>query len=134
MLLNGLLLQSRISVYTRRRVASIARAGTATTRRYSHKKAAVLAGWGRGEKRTVSAPRARSAVRLGPYFTDCPLGDCARGAAFVCRSARSVRTPAPSGAIKGSAWRPGHDRGELLYAEACNSHMRAHFMQIGAAR
>ncbi len=102
------------------------------TGRYSHKKAAVLAGLGTVGKSALFLHRALGPrVRLGTLFTDCPLGEAHAAAACVCGSCTLCADACPSGAIKGAAWRPGLERGELLDAEACNSHMRAHFMQIG---
>lgn len=102
------------------------------TGRYSHKKAAVLAGLGTVGKSTLFLHRALGPrVRLGTLFTDCPLGEARAAAASVCGTCSLCADVCPAGAIKGTEWRPGIERGELMDAEACNRFMRAHFMQIG---
>jgi epoxyqueuosine reductase QueG len=100
--------------------------------RYSHKKAAVLAGLGTVGKSTLFlhnelGPR----VRLGTLFTDCPLTEINASAEPMCSECRSCADACPAKAIKGAEWYPGIVREELFDAKACNDYMRAHFMGIG---
>ena len=100
--------------------------------RYSHKKAAVLAGLGTvGKSALFLHPTLGPRVRLGTLFTDCPLTAESVAAKSLCGSCTLCVRACPAGAIKGAQWRPGGDREELFDAEACNSYMRGHFMQIG---
>lgn len=100
--------------------------------RYSHKKAAVLAGLGTIGKSTlflhpVLGPR----VRLGTLFTDYPLTDCAKTAISKCGDCNLCVNACPAHAIKGTEWHEGLERDAMFDAEACNSYMRGHFMKIG---
>jgi Uncharacterized Fe-S protein len=102
--------------------------------RYSHKKAAVLAGLGAIGKSTlflhpVFGPR----VRLGTLFTDCPLAapQSEKAPEDICGNCNLCVRACPAGAIKGTAWRIGVDRGTMLDADACNRYMREHFMRVG---
>lgn len=100
--------------------------------RYSHKKAAVLAGLGTIGKSTlflhkVLGPR----VRLGTLFTDCPLAETAKTAVSVCGDCNLCAKACPAHAIKGVEWREGLARSIMFDADACNSYMREHFMKIG---
>jgi epoxyqueuosine reductase QueG len=100
--------------------------------RYSHKKAAVLAGLGCVGKSALFLHRERGArVRLGTLFTDCPLPASAVPSAFSCEGCDLCVKACPAGAIKGVTWREGIDRDEMFDAEACNDYMRGHFMKIG---
>lgn len=104
--------------------------------RYSHKKAAVLAGLGTIGKSTLFLHRALGPrVRLGTLFTDCRLTDlelesgkeapCACGGCDLCVKA------CPAHAITGAPWSAGIEREKLFDAHACNDYMRKHFMGIG---
>ena len=100
--------------------------------RYSHKKAACLAGLGTVGKSTlflhpVFGPR----VRLGTLFTDCPLAQDSCTPVSGCGNCSLCVEACPAHAIKGVEWRPGTERGEMLDPDACNNYMRAHFMKIG---
>ena len=100
--------------------------------RYSHKKAAVLAGLGTIGKSSLFihhhyGPR----VRLGTLFTDCPLPTKEMVAVSACIGCDLCVKSCPAGAIKGVFWHQGVEREELFDADACNSYMREHFMQIG---
>ena len=100
--------------------------------RYSHKKAAVLAGLGTVGKSALFLHRTLGPrVRLGTLFTDCPLSETNAAAESLCGSCSICADACPAGAIKGSDWRAGIERGEQFDAEACNSYMRGHFMHIG---
>lgn len=100
--------------------------------RYSHKKAAVLAGLGSIGKNSlflhpVHGPR----VRLGTLFTDCPLTVEEHKPLTACLDCDLCVKACPAGAIKGVPWRAGIARSEMFDANACNSYMRDHFMGIG---
>ncbi len=100
--------------------------------RYSHKKAAVLAGLGTVGKSAMFLHRALGPrVRLGTLFTDCPLGETHMPAEPPCESCTLCVDACPSGAIKGETWRPGIEREAMFDASACNSYMRENFMHIG---
>lgn len=100
--------------------------------RYSHKKAAVLAGLGHVGKSTlflhkVHGPR----VRLGTLFTDCPLPIKETVLHSVCGGCDLCVRACPAGAIKGVEWHEGMERSKMFDADACNNYMREHFMKIG---
>lgn len=100
--------------------------------RYSHKKAAVLAGLGTVGKNSlflhnVLGPR----VRLGTLFTDCPLAESAHSAVSLCENCELCVKACPAHAIKGPQWHEGIERSEIFDADACNNYMREHFMKIG---
>ncbi len=100
--------------------------------RYSHKKAAVFAGLGTVGKSALFLHRDLGPrVRLGTLFTDCPLTETAASAQSLCGSCRICVDACPANAIKGTLWHPGIERDEMLDANACNSYMRTHFMDIG---
>ena len=100
--------------------------------RYSHKKAAVLAGLGTIGKSTLFLHRTLGPrVRLGTLFTDCPLTETSTAAEPLCGACRLCADACPAKAIKGVQWRPGIERGEQFDATVCNDYMRAHFMDIG---
>ena len=105
----------------------------AYTGRYSHKKAAVLAGLGTIGKSTLflhhqHGPR----VRLGTLLTDCPLPAAKYNlSASPCSRCHICVKACPAGAIKDRLWEPGLAREDSFDAAACNDYMRQHFMQIG---
>jgi Uncharacterized Fe-S protein len=100
--------------------------------RYSHKKAAVLAGLGYIGKSTlflhqVYGPR----VRLGTVFTDCPLPALEQIPPSSCNNCNLCMQSCPASAIKGVEWQEGIERSQMLDADSCNGYMRDHFMKIG---
>jgi epoxyqueuosine reductase QueG len=100
--------------------------------RYSHKKAAVLAGLGTVGKSALFLHRAYGPrVRLGTLFTDCPLPAGNDIVPSGCGGCTACADACPAHAIKGNDWRPGLEREALVDAEGCNSYMRTHFMGIG---
>lgn len=112
---------------------SIPEGGERTHRgRYSHKKAAVLAGLGTVGKSTLFLHRVYGPrVRLGTLFTDCPLPVTDAVPPSLCKGCDRCVKACPAGAIKGAEWHEGIERGELFDADACNHYMRDHFMKIG---
>lgn len=100
--------------------------------RYSHKKAAVLAGLGSIGKSSLFLHRLYGArVRLGTLFTDCPLPVSGHAADSLCGACELCVKACPAGAIKGVEWRKDSRRSDLFDAGACNRYMRDHFMKIG---
>jgi epoxyqueuosine reductase QueG len=100
--------------------------------RYSHKKAAVLAGLGTVGKNALFQHRDYGPrVRLGTLFTDCPLTEKSVVLPSRCGTCTACVEACPAKAIKGGDWKPGIGREALVDAAACNEYMRAHFMNIG---
>jgi epoxyqueuosine reductase QueG len=100
--------------------------------RYSHKKAAVLAGLGTIGKSALFLHRTLGPrVRLGTLLTDCPLAETRMAAESVCGGCRLCADACPAKAIKGVEWYPGSERDELFDAKICNDYMRSRFMDIG---
>jgi epoxyqueuosine reductase len=100
--------------------------------RYSHKKAAVLAGLGTiGKSALFLHNRFGPRVRLGTLFTDCPLAETSFTAQSACGNCKLCADACPAKAIKGIHWYPGIEREAMLDAAACNAYMREHFMDIG---
>lgn len=100
--------------------------------RYSHKKAAVLAGLGTIGKSTLFlhkkyGPR----VRLGTLFTNYPLTDSGQISQSICKDCDLCVKACPACAIKGVEWHEGISRDKMLDAQICNNYMREHFMKIG---
>lgn len=100
--------------------------------RYSHKKAAVLAGLGTIGKSTLFlhkelGPR----VRLGTLFTDCPFPVNTLHVILSCKDCNMCVNACPANAITGLSWHEGIARSEMFDADACNNYMRDHFMKIG---
>lgn len=100
--------------------------------RYSHKKAAALAGLGTvGRSSLFLHNRLGARVRLGTLFTDCPVADENSSPAFSCGSCRACVSACPSGAITGEDWAPGQARDIIVDAARCSSFMRDNFTGIG---
>jgi epoxyqueuosine reductase QueG len=103
--------------------------------RYSHKKAAVLAGLGNIGKSTLFLHRIYGPrVRLGTLFTDCllPVSEhTVQSMQSICGECKICVRSCPAGAIKDVEWREGIQRSDMFDADACNGYMRDHFMKIG---
>lgn len=104
--------------------------------RYSHKKAAVLAGLGTVGKSALFLHRELGPrVRLGTLFTNCPLPETEDVSdtepADSCGGCEQCVKACPAGAITGADWVPGAEREAMFDAHACNDYMRKHFMGIG---
>jgi len=103
--------------------------------RYSHKKAAVLAGLGEIGRSSLFIHSVYGAsVRLGTLFTDCPLSKNEANLNIVeskCGKCDLCVKACPANAIKGAEWHLGISRDEIFDANACNNYMRQHFMGIG---
>ncbi len=101
--------------------------------RYSHKKAAVLAGLGSVGKSSLFLHRTWGPrVRLVTIFTDLPF-PVYEGSplACPCGSCTLCRTACPAGAITGALWEPGKPRSELFLPENCSLYMKKQFQHIG---
>ncbi len=100
--------------------------------RYSHKKAACLAGLGTVGKNSMFLHKTWGAgVRLGTLFTDCPLETKAAVPENVCGSCSLCVDACPAGAITGRQWEPGMEREELFLPEKCSEYMKTALRHIG---
>lgn len=134
LLQTGLFLQSRGYRYLPIAASQSIPANSERTHlgRYSHKKAAVLAGLGAIGKSTLFLHRVYGPrVRLGTLFTDCPLPISEQVPYSICKDCNLCVKSCPAGAIKGVLWHEGIQRSEMFNADACNGYMREHFMKIG---
>lgn len=100
--------------------------------RYSHKKAAVLAGLGHIGRSALFLHRTLGPrVRLGTLFTDCLLSEPGTAVSPGCGACRACAEACPAGALTGEDWRPGQPREALVDAAGCADYMRKNFMGIG---
>lgn len=129
----GLFLQKRGYRYiTVAASQSINRDGWNYCGRYSHKKAAVLAGLGVVGKSSLFLHKKYGArVRLGTLFTDCELETGKPLLTSPCDGCSLCVDACPSKAISGKMWSPSVTRAELFDAEACSTFMKKKFQHIG---
>ena len=100
--------------------------------RYSHKKAACLAGLGSvGRNSLFMHSEFGSLVRLGTVFTDCPFECPSEPAENSCNGCDICVNACPAHAIKGGDWSPGTERSEIFDPEACSRYMKDKFKHIG---
>lgn len=100
--------------------------------RYSHKKAAVLAGMGGIGKNGLFLHRKYGArVRLGTLFTDCKFEIEKSEYISPCIGCDKCVNACPSGAINGVLWQDGIEREEIFDPEACSKFMKKEFQHIG---
>ena len=100
--------------------------------RYSHKKAATLAGLGTVGKSSLFLHREWGPrVRLATLFTDCPFTVPETILPSPCQNCHLCVEACPAGAITGRSWEPGLPR-ELLFDPAkCSNHMKRAYQHIG---
>lgn len=100
--------------------------------RYSHKKAAYLAGLGCvGTNNLFLHRRYGARVRLGTLFTDCQFETPALPSQSLCNGCGACVAHCPAGALTGKAFYPGIPREELFDPAACSNYMKKEFQQIG---
>lgn len=111
---------------------SINKDGWNYTGRYSHKKAASLAGLGGIGKNSLFLHRDYgSHVRLGTIITDCPFDIKKNEYVSPCVSCDACVRACPSGAIKGELWQPGMERTDVFDPQKCSEYMKKEFKHIG---
>ena len=127
----GLFLQSRGYNYITV-AASQSMPGTPFNGRYSHKKAARLAGLGDIGKNSLFIHKDfGTRVRLGTLFTDCPLQGDGVLEERLCTGCDKCVRACPSGAILGKDFAPGVEREEIFDAALCSQYMKKQFHHIG---
>lgn len=100
--------------------------------RYSHKKAATLAGMGSvGRNSLFLHKEYGSYVRLGTIFTDCPFECDNTVIQNICEGCNICVEACPAHAIKGGDWHPGIEREEIFDPEKCSQYMKTAFQKIG---
>lgn len=100
--------------------------------RYSHKKAASLAGLGGIGKNSLFLHREHGArVRLGTIFTDCPFECEPKEYTSPCTQCNFCVEACPSGAINGALWQEGMEREDVFDPEKCSEYMKKNFKHIG---
>ncbi len=100
--------------------------------RYSHKKAACMAGLGVIGKNSLFLHKDFGArVRLGTVFTDCPLEEKPLDTFDYCMNCDICVKACPCGAIKGIKWSPHITREEMFSPEKCSEFMKTEFKNIG---
>lgn len=100
--------------------------------RYSHKKAATLAGLGGIGKNSLFLHNKFGAnVRLGTVMTDCPFEIQAKEYVSPCTQCDACVKACPSGAISGKLWQPGMEREEVFNPQKCSEYMKKEFKHIG---
>ena len=127
----GLFLQERGYKYITI-AASQSMPGTHYNGRYSHKKAARLAGLGDIGKNSLFIHKDYGTrVRLGTLFTDCELKGDGELKQRLCLNCDKCVKACPSGAISGNEFYPGVDRDDIFSAQLCSDYMKKHFHHIG---
>lgn len=100
--------------------------------RYSHKKAASLAGLGGIGKNSLFLHKKYGAnVRLGTVLTDCPFEIKESDYVSPCVECDACVKACPSGAINGKLWQPGLERKDVFDPEKCSEYMKKEFKHIG---
>jgi len=98
--------------------------------RYSHKKAAVLAGLGNiGNNCLFLHKEFGARVRLGTVFTDCEFENPTEYPENPCTHCNICKEKCPSGAISGKNW--SYDRESFFNAAKCSEFMKREYKHIG---
>ena len=133
LLKTGLFLQKRGYKYiTVAASQSINKEGWNYKGRYSHKKAATLAGLGTVGKSSMFLHKDYGAkVRLGTIVTDCPFETDINDYKSPCVDCNLCVEACPSGAILGKVWDVNTTREEMFDPEKCSTYMKTAFRHIG---
>ncbi len=100
--------------------------------RYSHKKAAALAGLGGiGKNSLFLHKKYGPSVRLGTVITDCPFEIQENDYVSPCIECDACVKACPSDAINGRLWQEGLSREDVFEPEKCSEYMKKHFKHIG---
>lgn len=100
--------------------------------RYSHKKAACLAGLGTIGKNSMFLHREFGPrVRLATLFTDCDFGAVNHNPKSICKGCTKCVNACPAMAILGGEWSINTPRSEIFDAKACSDYMKEKFKSIG---
>ncbi len=127
----GLFLQERGYKYITV-AASQSMPGTPYNGRFSHKKAARLAGLGDIGKNSLFIHKDYGTrVRLGTLFTDCELTGEGEFTEKLCSDCDACVKACPSGAISGNEFFPGVKREDIFEAKLCSDYMKKQFHHIG---
>ncbi len=127
----GLFLQERGYKYITI-AASQSMPGTHYNGRYSHKKAACLAGLGGiGKNSLFIHKKYGTRVRLGTLFTDCELTGEGELKENLCLSCDKCVKACPSGAISGKEFKAGVEREDIFNPQLCSDYMKKQFHHIG---
>lgn len=98
--------------------------------RYSHKKAAALAGLGNiGNHCLFIHKDFGTAVRLGTLFTDCEFENPSVYPTSPCTHCNICKEKCPSGAISGKDW--SYDRESFFDPAKCSEFMKREYKNIG---
>ena len=127
----GLFLQERGYKYITV-AASQSMPGTHYNGRYSHKKAARLAGLGGiGKNSLFIHKKYGTRVRLGTLFTDCELKGEGELKENLCLGCDNCVKACPSGAISGKEFSVGVEREDIFNPQLCSDYMKKQFHHIG---
>ncbi len=127
----GLFLQERGYKYITV-AASQSMPGTHYNGRYSHKKAARLAGLGGiGKNSLFIHKKYGTRVRLGTLFTDCELTGEGELKENLCLGCDKCVKACPSGAISGKEFTVGVEREDIFNPQLCSDYMKKQFHHIG---
>jgi epoxyqueuosine reductase QueG len=100
--------------------------------RYSHKKAACLAGLGGMGKNALFIHHTFGAkVRLGTIFTDCDFETENAKPMNICNSCDKCIKACPAMALRGKAWDSENPDEPIIDAAACSKYMKTAFHHIG---
>ncbi len=93
---------------------------------FPHKTGAVMSGIGFIGKNALLITKYGSAVRLATVLTDMPLENSGERIAPKCGECNICRDACPAHAITGNLYKYGDERGTILDAAKCSSHMKTY--------